>query len=79
MSSRRRFAIDSQQIQMIEDLFYDILVLNERSVNLQVIKSEDSITQNAAVSISALGSILPKIVNLAIACVCYISVITEYF
>jgi len=45
----------------------------ERSVNLQVIKSGDSIAQNVVVSDSTFGSILPKIRNLAIACICYVS------
>jgi hypothetical protein len=45
----------------------------ERSVNLQVIKSGDSIAQDVVVSGSAFGSILPEIRNLAIACICYIS------
>ena len=44
----------------------------ERSVNLQVIKSGDSIAQNFVVSASALGAILPEIRNLAIACICYV-------
>ena len=44
----------------------------ERSVNLQVIKSGDSIAQDVVVSGSAFGSILPEIRNLAIACICYL-------
>ena len=43
----------------------------ERSVNLQVIKSGDSIAQDVVVSDSAFGSIFPEIRNLAIACICY--------
>ena len=41
----------------------------ERSVNLQVIKSGDSIAQDVVVSDSTFGSILPEIRNLAIACI----------
>jgi len=43
-------------------------VFYERSVNLQVIKSGDSIAQDVVVSGSAFGSILSEIRNLAIAC-----------
>ena len=68
ISNGPRLALYHPKIQMFENLFYDILVLYERSVNFQVIKSGDSIAQNAAVSVSALGSILPGIRNLAIAC-----------
>jgi len=41
----------------------------ERNVNLQVIKSGDSIAQDVVVSGSAFGSILPKIRKLSIACI----------
>ena len=54
---------------MFENHFYELAVLCERSVNLQVIKSGNSIAQDVVVSVSALGSILPKIRNLAIACI----------
>ena len=59
--------------ERVFNLFYYILVLNEQSVNFQVIKSGDSIAQNAAVSVSALVSILPESHNLAIACFCCLS------
>ena len=58
---------------MFENLFYCLLVLYERSVNLQVIKTGDSIVQDVVVSGSAFGSILREIRNLAIACICYAS------
>ena len=52
---------------MFENHFYELAVLCERSVNLQVIKSGDSIAQDVVVSGSAFGSTLPEIRNLAIA------------
>ena len=38
---------------------------------LRIFLTEDSIAQNFVVSASALGAILPKIRNLAIACICF--------
>jgi len=52
---------------MFENHFCELAVLCERSVNFQVIKSGDSIAQNIVVSGGAFGSILPGILNLAIA------------
>ena len=40
-------------------------------MNLQVIKSGDSIAQDVVVSGSAFGSILSEIRNLTIVCICY--------
>ena len=47
-------------------------------MNLQVIKSGDSIAQDVVVSGSAFGSILSEISNLTIACICYDTGISRF-
>ena len=49
-------------------------LLYPQSQVLEDLLDRDSIAQNAFVSDSAFGSILPGICNLAIACTCYVSV-----